>query len=108
MGTEEVEINLREDIREWLIQEARAHRLITYKELGEQFNIPAWWRQLRYILNDISVFERDNGRPYLSAIVVRQDTRRPGPGFWSIPEIDASRPWQDYRDDVWRYWLTHQ
>lgn len=99
---------MRQDIRERLIQVAKAKRLITYKELGEEFNIPAWWRQLGRILGDICRYELANKRPYISGIVVRQDTRRPGPGFFKFPDMDRSRPWEFYRDEVWDYWSKSQ
>ncbi len=98
---------MREDIRERLIQKAKANRLVTYKELGEQFQIRAWWRQLGRIVGEISIYEHEHKRPYLSAIVVRQDTQRPGNGFWGLTGIDTNRPWEYYRDQVWQYWSTH-
>jgi hypothetical protein len=98
---------IREDVRQWLIETAREHRLVTYGELGEQFNIPAWRGPMGRILGDISTSEYNDRRPFLSAIVVRQDTQRPGSGFWNIPEIDRTRAWEDYRDEVWQHWINH-
>lgn len=98
---------MREDIRQRLIEVARTRRLITYREVGEELNIPAWWRQLGRLLGEICIYEHAQGRPYLSAIVVRGDTRRAGSGFWGLPDISAGISWEHYRDEVWEYWSRH-
>jgi hypothetical protein len=42
------------------------------------------FRGLGEALSAISRYEHDHGRPLISALVVREDTGRPGPGFFDL------------------------
>ena len=39
------------------------------------------------LLGAISEYELRRGRPPLSAIVIRKDTKMPGPGFFTVPSL---------------------
>ena len=41
-----------------------------------------WQRFLPWILDEVNIVENDAGRPLLSAVVVSQDSRLPGDGFF--------------------------
>lgn len=43
--------------------------------------IPADRKKFGFVLEKISIAERNKGNPLLSVIVVRTDTKRPGIGF---------------------------
>jgi hypothetical protein len=75
-----------------LIIHAIERRIVTYGELAEEINrkfgekiVPSkgsWLgRSLGEILGVISLYEWAMGRPLLSVLVVRKDTRVPGEGF---------------------------
>lgn len=70
------EVSIREDIRNKLIEAARAGAVIFYQELGIGRG-----RALGTILGEISDYESNQGRPLLSAIVVSRAKGMPNPGF---------------------------
>ena len=94
-----------EDVRDKLIEVARNRGLTTYGELEPIAELPAVSIG-PLVLDGISRAEAREGRPMLSAVVVNQDTGRPGDGFCrlaaeigraAIPDPDArsgSRSWR--------------
>jgi len=74
---------------------AEIGQTITYEELVEQVTArrgscsPHW--QMGAHLGRISHWERANGRPLLSAIVVNRDGSI-GPGFWKMVEEEMQIP----------------
>jgi hypothetical protein len=94
---------MREDIRGRLIEVARHRGLIAYGELMRDFGI-ARGRQIGEILGEISEYEHDHSRPFLSAIVVNKGTLRPSGGFWGVRGVSRDIPWERYRDEVHEYW----
>ncbi len=71
-----------------LIQVARNRRTINYKEIAEIMGLPErgsyMARETGKILGKISKYEDTHNRPLLSAVVVREDTRIPGEGFFTL------------------------
>ena len=92
---------------------AQQKQLITYKELAAVVGLD--WnkdygkcRQIFSILRDICTSEVEQGHPMLSAVVVRQDTRIPGSGFFALAlYLGRCQSGTDYsfwipeRDAVW-------
>jgi len=78
------------DIYEHLKEVARAGRKITYGEIAPMANLNirmvADRNKLGRILDSISTREHEEGRPLLSAVVVRVDTRYPGKGFFRLAQ----------------------
>ncbi|MDE6418586.1 MAG: hypothetical protein K2K49_05195 [Duncaniella sp.] len=79
-------------IRKALIKRAKIGSNYSYTQLTEevcpQFDMddPSDRGELGHVLGNISRFEVEHGRPMLSAIVVRQDTRIQGGGFFDLAE----------------------
>lgn len=94
---------MREDIRGRLIEVARHRGLIAYGELMQDFGL-ARGRQIGEVLGEISEYEHDHGRPFLSAIVVNKGTLRPSAGFFGVRGVSRDVPWERYRDEVHEYW----
>jgi hypothetical protein len=67
---------------------AKARATITYGELAPlvalDMESPAARIQLGAMLGEISTFERQNGRPLLSALVVHKEDKMPGGGFFTL------------------------
>ncbi|NQT04928.1 MAG: hypothetical protein HQ577_02850 [Dehalococcoidia bacterium] len=100
---------MREDIRNRLIQVAKAGEVIFYQELSIGRG-----RKLGTILGEISDYEANQGRPLLSAIAVSKVKGMPNPGFWGLPSIppnltEKQRPvfWAREVVKVINYWQTH-
>jgi hypothetical protein len=80
---------MRQKVYDRLKEAARRRQLITYKELAAAVGLD--WnknygkcRQIFSILRAICTAEVEQGRPMLSAVVVRQDTGMPGSGFFAL------------------------
>lgn len=102
-----------EDVRDKLIEVARNRGLTTYGELEPIAELPAVSIG-PLVLDGISRAEAREGRPMLSAVVVNQDTGRPGDGFYrlaaeigraAIPDPDAF--WIEELEALYRYWSGH-
>jgi len=78
------------DIYERLKQVARAGQTITYGEIAPMADLDmsraADRNEIAAILDTISTREHREGRPLLSAVVVRSDTRYPGKGFFTLAQ----------------------
>ena len=51
--------------------------------IGMDITDDAWWYQIGTLLDEVSRYEHAHGRRLLSVVVVRQDTERPGAGFFA-------------------------
>ena len=105
-------------IYEKLKEVARRKGLITYKELAGVVGLD--WkrdygkcRQIFSVLGAVSTSEVEQGHPMLSAIAVRQHTRTPGPGFFTLArDLGRYRSgnnhsfWVAERDAVWSLWSS--
>lgn len=128
---------IRWDVRRKLIEVAKKGETITYGELMREFGIPRGHHKpelgIGSIVGEISNYEHSEGRPLISAIVVRADTKtrayphgHPGGGFMGLDGIPAQlkrrseASWQDHKltaeeqewlikeqEKVWAYWKTH-
>ncbi|MFN3344234.1 MAG: hypothetical protein ACK412_01100 [Chloroherpetonaceae bacterium] len=58
------------------------------------------------ILDEISTNEHNEGRPLLSAVVVKQASGEPGEGFYKLAESLKGYPsfWKDELKKVHDYW----
>jgi hypothetical protein len=99
-------------IREKLIESARQGKFITYTELIAYLSLDIKYKRLQggvlfEWLNRISRYEKKRGRPLLSAIVVRVDSRLPGFGFAKLLgkrnlDIDVVRQIQEECSKFWK------
>jgi hypothetical protein len=110
---------MRKQIYDVLINTARNKRTIKYKDLAKTVGLD-WHknygqcRQIFSILGAICTAEDQQGHPLLSAVAVRQDTGRPGIGFFNVAR-DLGRHtghddisfWKKERDKVWLFWSSH-
>jgi len=62
-------------------------------------------------LLEVADGEHRDGRPRLTALVVRKHTHKPGDGFWALPMMtrpqspeDERRLWLNEVNHVWGYW----
>ncbi|MCK4274690.1 MAG: hypothetical protein KAW90_07325 [Dehalococcoidales bacterium] len=100
---------MRQDIRERLIDVARAGEVIFYLELRIGRG-----RAAGRILEEISNYEWNNSRPLLTAIVANRAKGMPSPGFWGLPAVpqnltEKQRPifWAREVLKVIDYWQNH-
>jgi hypothetical protein len=100
---------MRQDIRDRLIETARAGEVIFYMELGIGRG-----RAAGAILEEISNHEWSAGRPLLTAVVANRSKGMPSPGFWDLPAIpsglsERQQPivWAREVMKVIEYWQSH-
>ena len=96
-------------VRDKLIEVARSRGLIAYGEIGAVANAHPRSKTLASILNEINEDERAAERPLLSAVVVRKNTGKPGPGFrQSAVALGHTNPdaafWAEELEAVYRHW----
>ena len=104
---------MRWDVRERLIKVAKDKKTICYSELGGEFGISLML--VGKVVGDISVFESQQCRPLLSAVVVSKNTGIPSKGFWGGPTYEKARKKGVSRQDFWKselnrvydYWQRH-
>jgi hypothetical protein len=93
--------------RAWPVfrEAARMGRTLTYSELAGRVGPPLTRRQVhRQLLVPLSALCQRAGLPDLAALVVRQDTGRPGIGFHGpIPGADPERAWAEALAQCWAY-----
>ena len=106
-----------------LIRLARAKSLIIYKDLARVADLPLvgnnMAREVGLVLDPISRDEVGEGRPMLSALVVKKPSREsiplelsiPGPGFFDLARSlgrlqaqDEDSFWEAERDAVYEVW----
>ena len=77
---------MHQGVYERLKEVARAKGITNYSEVGKiaglDMQSPADRNEIAAILDDINRYEKQQGYPMLSAIVVRQDINMPGTGFF--------------------------
>ena len=103
-------------VRTFLVKVARGQSTVFYKDVASFLNdtrVKPQSRAMREVLTEISMAEHAAGRPLLSAVVVRTDTRRPGKGFEAMAKLlrvrGRSSPqtfWKMQRDRVWKHVWT--
>jgi len=126
---------MRRDVRAKLIEIARKRKTITYGELMRKFGIPRGHRKpgigIGSVVGQISEYEHSKGRPLLSVIVVRADSKtkkcpqgHPGGGFLGLDGVPLhlrrspgafSDPLtikeqefiKEEQQRVWDYWKAH-
>jgi hypothetical protein len=89
-----------------LVETARQRRTLLYSETGRSRAV------IGVLLDEINRHENAEGRPLLSVIVVRADTKKPGDQFWQCAtELKRYRPGDDRnafleaeRHAVWDTW----
>jgi len=73
-------------IYERLKEVARARGITNYTDIGRMDNLdmgnPADRNRIAEMLDEINHYEHQQGRPMLSAVVIRQDINMPGAGFF--------------------------
>lgn len=93
-------------VREALIKVARSKKVIYYQELCnycglkfDMFNNPNDRREIGKILGDISIYEFDEGRPLLSALVISRNGEE-GDGFYKLCEfLGITKSWKKLKND---------
>lgn len=125
---------MREDVRKKLIKTAKERKTVTYGDLMREFKISRGpsGKGIGNVVGTISEYEHQNGRPILSAIVVRSGSGtkkwkhgHPGGGFFGLPSVphhlrrfesDHVNPnlsdaelehIKQEQQKVWDYWQTH-
>jgi len=71
-----------------LIKAAQQRKTIYYEDIARIMKLPTrgdhMAKEVGQILGEISECEHNQGRPLLSAIVIRKDTGMPGEGFFKL------------------------
>lgn len=81
---------MNQTIYEKLKSIAKDGQTITYGEIAPLVNVDLSKQEgrnrLSWILGEISEFEQENGRPMLSAVVIRKGYGDPGSGFFNLAQ----------------------
>ncbi|MEV5368316.1 hypothetical protein ACWIG2_08075 [Streptomyces cellulosae] len=71
------------------------------------------FRRMFPALGHVSAYEAEHGRPMLSALVVREDSRKPGSGYIQLArdcgiatEDEGDKFWEQQLAEVVRFWAT--
>lgn len=95
----------------WIVSKKR--ETITYSELCKRLNEKGIKMSSRFLtphLTKISEKCIDNGKPIFAALVVREDKRIPGDGYFALQKIHRSSnlsdvdTWKKECEDVWSEW----
>lgn len=108
---------LKEEIRDILVACAKSkEESVTYAELCSQIQttkLDPYSSLLNKLLGEISSKEYAEGRGMLSVLVISQEDRRPGSGFFQLAK-SLGRPAQDEEEfyinelnSVCQFWKTH-
>lgn len=93
-------------VREYLIDKARlrTNQTVTYQRLSDDCGLglnmqdnPSDRGTIGGILGDISIHEDNNGRPLLSALVIRSGDSYEGDGFYKLAESLGYGNWQSLK-----------
>ncbi|MEX0999742.1 MAG: hypothetical protein WD000_07260 [Thermodesulfobacteriota bacterium] len=105
---------VKEEIKNILIDRAKVENTISYSELANQImsiEIEPHERALHEMLGEISINEDDSGRGLLSALVIHKDGDMiPGQGFFDLAASrdrdtsDKDRFWSKELKSVFSYW----
>jgi len=109
---------MHEQIYEKLKEVARAGTVTYYSDIapmaGLDMNYPNDRYEIGAILDDINQYERELGRPMLSAVVVHKDTLIPGQGFFTLGRTlglfvgnDKDKFYIQELHKVHEYWASH-
>ena len=104
-----------------LIQAAGEHDgFVHYDEVAEILGLPKDRLDHSPVMNsaldEISIYEHENGRPLLPAVVVHKTDLRPGDGFFKMAKRNGVQP-PDIDDEAFfvtelrrahEYWQQHQ
>lgn len=90
---------MRNDVRNRLIDAACERELVYYGDLMREFRLGRG-RHIASVLCEISLFERENARPCLPALVVLKGTDRPAVPCWRAED----GAWEKQRDAVYKHW----
>jgi hypothetical protein len=99
-----------------LIKVAHAKSSITYGEIAKIMGLRvrgnSMSREVGQILGEISEFEHREGRPMLSAVVIREDLDKPGNGFFKLAKdlkgitiSDEITFWKAELEEVYKGWV---
>jgi hypothetical protein len=108
-------VEVRAEIRQLLIDVARAKQVITYSELTSMLQtayLHYHSSMLARLLVEIGGEEVEAGRPVLPALVVTKQTGLPGHGFFKLAAergYDVSDPeefWQKAVQEVYEFWAS--
>jgi len=111
-------------IRDKLIEISKKKRFITYQKLSDQCKLGLTMsdisqrNELAHLLGDISTYEFQNDRPLLSVVVFRDDTNKPGNGFFELAnslnlyngsnnEIHKDKYFVSELNKCYDYWQLH-
>ena len=102
-------------VYEKIVKVAKNEGVITYSKVasraGIDTNWDGWRWKIRAILDTISRREHRNGRPLLSAVVIRKNEGTPGDGFFKLAKGlglynggDDDMYWWEELKRVHAYW----
>ena len=101
-------------VRDELIRVARQGEVRTYRQVAEFAGLTIANRGhiaiLSRVLCSIARTEHEHGQPLLPVLVVRQDTRQPGNGFFTDAQelgrqfADRTEYFQQEAQAVWDFW----
>ena len=109
---------LRDEMRQVMVETARHGQLITYSELCAllktaylHYHSP----QIVKLLDEIGLIEHEAGRPILPAVVVGKQSGIPGAGYFRLAGVghesessfDPKANWEADLQAVFDYWSTH-
>ena len=93
-----------EAIREKLIDAASKGVILNYSDIQLEQDSKQMTR-LKSILTKVSCFERNEGRPFLCAIVVQKESNHPGDGFYELCEVlEIKKDLADLQKECFEYW----
>jgi len=93
-----------QEIRLKLIEAASQGVKLKYGDLELEQDSKQMTR-LNKMLAKISCFERNEGRPFLCAIVVQKDSGYPGEGFYELCEmLNIEDGLEDLQKECFEYW----
>ncbi|MCL0057514.1 hypothetical protein M1N05_00390 [Dehalococcoidales bacterium] len=106
-------------IYEKLKEIARIGKVTNYTDIGQMANLdmenPGDRNKIAEILDEINHYEHQQGRPMLSAVVIRQDVNMPGAGFFELARglgkyhgNDDLVFWVHELTKVHNYWQSQQ
>jgi len=107
--------DVKAEMRQLIIETAKAGQLIAYSELTGMLQtayVHYHSHVLTRLLIDIGSEEVAGGRPILPALVVAKQTGRPGPGYFKLApgEVEVGDPIREWENEVQRvydYWSKH-
>jgi len=92
-------------IRQQLIILARKRETWSYSTLNDQMNLkfdfkkPADRKKIGDLIGEVSLIEFEKGRPLLSALILHQDGKEQGDGFYKLCESKFGIHWETLKND---------